>query len=144
MVSVCGSWLTCRSYISRMTAPTPHLRPIASAVPYCDATGHGGVRFSRDRKAYASASRYRPLAFNERFLAVIDDLAAIGILKQVKGDRWKCTTAQKFFRAMQRPSAGMNVETVPTYSLKQSFMALGKGLELPFKPSTSDVQFINE
>lgn len=133
-------WLRSRSFKRTLSATSQQdyyriVETIVANLLYCEATGHDGVRFSRDKKIYATSSRYRPTAFNERFLTVVDDLAAIGVVKQVKGDKWKAHHVTKLFG---------DTQTVKTYGLKQSFMALGKNLNVPFKPTTADVNFINE
>lgn len=123
---------------------------------YCLATGRvsgrdfgkDAIRFSRERASYASHSRYRPAHFNERFLAVIDQLEAIGtrpgglgILKQEKGDKWRVNPAHKYFPDEHK--------SAKTYGLKQTSITPGKGLgqelqKLSIRPSMVDVWCLHE
>lgn len=123
------------------------IETIVANLLYSQATKHDGVRFTRDRAVYASPSRYRPTVFNERFLSVIDELDALGIVRQVKGDRWKKSIAQKFFPELSQRQP--DLPTTKPYGLKQSYITTGKTLEqmkasLSFDPSIHDANFIHE
>jgi len=100
-----------------------------------EASSLSGVRFSRRREDYTSLNRYRPDIFNERFLTVVDELHALGIITQVKGDRYHAQN-------VTAPFSGM--KPVKPYGLKQSVMTRGKAWVIPFKPSMHDVNFITE
>jgi hypothetical protein len=46
------------------------------------------VRIRREEALFRTRSRYRPDVFDKKILTVLDDLHAMKVLKQVKGDRW--------------------------------------------------------
>lgn len=46
------------------------------------------VRIRREEALYRKRSRYRPDRFDKKVLTVLDDLHAMRVLRQVKGDRW--------------------------------------------------------
>ncbi|MDK2742120.1 MAG: hypothetical protein NDI90_04340 [Nitrospira sp. BO4] len=116
------------------------IETIVSNLLYCEAMDHEGVRFSRSEETFAATSRYRPAVFNKRFLTIMDDLHDLGIVHQVKGDRWKASQVRKHFP---------DQKTVKVYGMKQSYITTGKALTslmevLSMTPAMSDVNFINE
>jgi hypothetical protein len=118
------------------------IETIASNILYCEAMSHDGVRFSRSEETFAATSRYRPEIFNKRFLPIMDDLHEIGIVHQVKGERWRACHVRKYFPEQQETAAN-------TYGLKQSYITPGKTLQdlmeaLAMTPTMTDVNFINE
>lgn len=109
---------------------------------YSAVTGHTGVRLSREKAAYAGPSRYRPAQFNERFLAVVDDLAALNILTQIKGDKRRINPGFKYF-----PESGCR--KFIAYGLKQTRIEPSSILKqemerLSITPVMVDTVFINE
>lgn len=57
----------------------------------------GTVRVSRDKADFSKKeSHYRPKIFNKRFLTIMDDLEAMGVLAQSKGKRYTRNQANVF------------------------------------------------
>ena len=69
---------------------------VIANVLYADITKHDGVRLSRDTAFLSIDSRYRPNAFNRRLLTVLDDLHEMGIINQIRGERWGRNYAKAF------------------------------------------------
>lgn len=69
---------------------------VIANVLYADITKHAGVRVSREQSSLGSESRYRPTAFNRRVLTVIDDLHEMGVINQIRGERWGKNYAKVF------------------------------------------------
>lgn len=123
------------------------IETIVSNLLYCEAMGHDGVRFSRSEETFSATSRYRPAVFNKRFLTIMDDLHELGIVHQVKGDRWKASQSREFFPGSEEGTKTKGIWR--PYGLKQSYITTGKTLTnlmevLSMSPVMSDVDFINE
>lgn len=94
---------------------------VIANVLYADITKHDAVRLSRDTAFLSIDSRYRPQTFNRRLLTVLDDLHEIGIINQIRGERWgKTYVASKSFgvEPTHRPTT-KQTELHPTDTLKQ-------------------------
>lgn len=65
-------------------------------VLYAQISQHEGVRLSRDTAFLSIDSRYRPNTFNRRLLTVLDDLHNMGIIEQIRGERWGKNYAKTF------------------------------------------------
>src|SRR5262249_31102664 len=87
-------WLTFRAFKRPPTAERLGeyrriIEGITANLLYAKATHRSAVRTSREKATFAKKSRYRPDAFNERFLHVLDDLHNMGVIHLTLGERWK-------------------------------------------------------
>lgn len=63
---------------------------------YALAMQRPGVFVTREQSTLAKESRYRPGVYNQTLLTVLDDLHAMGLIEQTKGERWKKDRAAQF------------------------------------------------
>jgi|CXWL01.1.fsa_nt_gi hypothetical protein len=87
-------WLSFHHFTRRPAEPRLReyrqiIEGVVSNLLYAVAMGRPGIFVTREQSTLATVSRYRPGVYNQTLLTVLDDLHAMKILEQVKGQRWK-------------------------------------------------------